>query len=435
MLFRGKRLGAYPVYLLLEGATSLFLGITYAVNLVYQVQTAHLNALQLVLIGTALEGSIFLLQVPTGMLADVYSRRRSILVGIFFLGLGGLTQGAFASFEAILLSSVLAGIGFSFLIGAEEAWIAGEVGEERAGHVFLRGGQVAQVGSLVGVLVGTGLGALQLNLPLLVGGALLVALSLALTLIMPEHHFQQSATAGGGERPTWSALTGTLRQGVRLVRRSPVLLTILAIAAFAGMSSEGFDRLNVAHFLQDFTVPPFGPLNPVVWFGAMSAMATLLSLGAMELTRRALNLTRSVVVARALLVLQSLLMLAVIVFGLAGSFPMAVATFLVVKVLRQVSGPLEVTWLTQHTTPEVRATVISMSGQMDAFGQIAGGPIIGGIGLGRSVRAALITTGAVLAPALVLYARTLRKGYLTPVEVTAGVAEETAAAMVEAPGV
>jgi DHA3 family tetracycline resistance protein-like MFS transporter len=201
------------------------------------------------------------------------------------------------------------------------------------------------------------------------------------------------------------------------------------------MSSEGFDRLNVAHFLQDFTVPPFGPLKPVVWFGAMSATATLLSLGAMELTRRALNLTRSVVVARALLVLQSLLMLAVIVFGLAGSFPMAVATFLVVKVLRQVSGPLEVTWLTQHTTPEVRATVISMSGQMDAFGQIAGGPIIGGIGLGRSVRAALITTGAVLAPALVLYARTLRKGYLTPVEVTAGVAEETAAAMVEAPGV
>ncbi|HEX6122560.1 MAG TPA: hypothetical protein VFY89_05340, partial [Ktedonobacterales bacterium] len=64
----------------------------------------------------------------------------------------------------------------------------------------------------------------------------------------------------------------------------------------------------------------------------------------------------------------------------------------------------------------------------------AGGPIIGGIGLGRSLRAALLAAGAVLAPALLLYARTLRKGHLTPpppAEVTA----EAAPAPVKAPGV
>jgi hypothetical protein len=47
----------------------------------------------------------------------------------------------------------------------------------------------------------------------------------------------------------------TARHGLGLLRRRPVLLTILGIAAFFGMSSEGFDRLAPDHFLTDFHLP------------------------------------------------------------------------------------------------------------------------------------------------------------------------------------
>nr|MBF6589753.1 MFS transporter [Ktedonobacterales bacterium] len=368
-----------------------------------------LNALQLVLNGTALEGTIFLLQVPTGVLADVYSRRRCIILGIAFLGAGALLQGAFPRFETILLSSVLAGLGYSFLSGAEEAWIAGEVGEERVAHVFLRGSQVGQVGALLGVVIGTGLGTIQLNLPILTGGVLLVALAGLLPLIMPETRFQRGAHL---ERPTWNTLSGTLRDAARLVRRSPVLLTILAVTAFYGMSSEGFDRLNVAHFLRDYTLPPLGPLKPVVWFGIMRVVGMLLSLAAMELARRRLDMRRPVLLARALFVLNALLLASVVVFGLAGGFVLALAAFWSVTVLRSVNDPLYNAWLTRNTAPGVRATVISMSGQMDALGQIVGGPVVGVIGTVRSLRAALVATGVTLFPALLLYARALRKGHV-----------------------
>jgi DHA3 family tetracycline resistance protein-like MFS transporter len=57
----------------------------------------------------------------------------------------------------------------------------------------------------------------------------------------------------------------------------------------------------------------------------------------------------------------------------------------------------------------VRATVISMSGQVDAIGQIASGPLVGLVGNLVSVRAALSCTGFILAPVLALFARAQRQ--------------------------
>jgi len=73
------------------------------------------------------------------------------------------------------------------------------------------------------------------------------------------------------------------------------------------------------------------------------------------------------------------------------------------------------TWLNQNITDSsVRATVISMSGQADAIGQVAGGPGLGALGTVFSIRTALLAGGALLAPALALYGRALRHGGREP---------------------
>ena len=66
-----------------------------------------------------------------------------------------------------------------------------------------------------------------------------------------------------------------------------------------------------------------------------------------------------------------------------------------------------VTWLVQNIDPKVRATVLSMSSQTNAIGQIAGGPGVGALGK-ASLRAAITASGLLLSPALPLYARALR---------------------------
>ena len=46
-----------------------------------------------------------------------------------------------------------------------------------------------------------------------------------------------------------------------------MILLLVGVDFFMGMSSEAFDRLKEAHFLRDVGLPAVGQLDPVVWFG------------------------------------------------------------------------------------------------------------------------------------------------------------------------
>jgi uncharacterized membrane protein YczE len=58
------------------------------VNLVFMVTVAGLDPLQMVLVGTALELSAFLFEIPTGVVADAVSRKVSVIIGHALIGLG-----------------------------------------------------------------------------------------------------------------------------------------------------------------------------------------------------------------------------------------------------------------------------------------------------------------------------------------------------------
>src|SRR5580658_5536331 len=118
----------YRLYLVLETGTSFLLGITNATIAVYWVTTGRLNPLQLLLLGTALELSYFLLQLPTGVLADMISRRLCVLAGLCILGLGLVMQGLSQSFANLVTAQVVLGLGFAMNSGALEAWVEDELG-------------------------------------------------------------------------------------------------------------------------------------------------------------------------------------------------------------------------------------------------------------------------------------------------------------------
>ena len=131
---------------------------------------------------------------------------------------------------------------------------------------------------------------------------------------------------------------------------------------------------------------------------------------ASEVIRRRVDTTSHRAVTRVLFVVQALLVASLVTFGLAGSLVVALAAFWAVGLLRHVRYPLTTAWINQSVDSRVRATVISITSQADAFGQVAGGPVVGWIGTVRSLRAALVTTGLVLTPALLLFARALGQG-------------------------
>ncbi len=385
-----RRLDAYRVYLLMVGGASLFMSLSFTINLIYQATTVGLDPLQLVLVGTTLEITAFLFEIPTGVVADVYSRRLSLIIGDVLIGIGFLIEGLFPVFSAILLAQVVWGIGATFTSGASEAWITDEIGEERAAQAFLRGSQVSQVAGIVGVILSVTLASIQINLPIVVGGIMMLGLAVFLMLFMPENGFQRTPTA---KRETWQQTLNQLRAGIRLIRIRPVLLTFMLTSLVYGLYSEGFDRLWQLHLLSNFTLPGLGALQPIVWFGIISIAASLLGIGLTEMVRRRANLVNP---GRTLGIIYGLMALSLIVFSQAQGFGLALVAFLLMAALRSTGGPVVSAWMNRHIDSSVRATVFSMGTQMNAIGQIAGGPPVGMIGNRISVRAALAVSGLIL---------------------------------------
>ena len=135
-----KNSKAYSVYLLFRFVCSLAVSMSTVLSIVYHLEVVQLDAFQLVLVGTVQETSCFLFEMPTGVVADLYSRRRSVLIGMFLYGLGFLMEGALPWFAPVLLAQVVWGCGDTFITGALEAWIASEEEDKPIDKVFLLAG-------------------------------------------------------------------------------------------------------------------------------------------------------------------------------------------------------------------------------------------------------------------------------------------------------
>jgi MFS transporter, DHA3 family, tetracycline resistance protein len=397
-----------PVYLAYMAADGFFFRVMSVIFSVFLILRLGLGPFQLVLMGTILEGSYLLFETPTGVVADTISRRTSIVIGLTGAGVSCLLLGSAHSFGMAAISQVIGGIFATFVSGADVAWLTDEVGEEVARPLYLRGDQVMHAASLVGIAAGVALATVDLALPILVSGAGHLLLALALALVMPEDRFEPRAREEG-ERLHHS-LMATFKDGLRDARGHPVLLLILGTTALHGASTEGFDRLADYHILRDVGLPSIGHLSRLWWFAILDGVSMLIAIGSIAVVRRWVSLQGHVAVARILAVIDVALVLSVVAFALAGSFWLAIGAAWVVGGLRSVRDPIATAWINQGLDPRTRATINSMGSQSDAMGQAAGGPVLGGLASGFGAPFAIVVSGLLRLPSLLLYRRAIRRG-------------------------
>jgi MFS transporter, DHA3 family, tetracycline resistance protein len=410
-------LDASTVFLLMIAVRGLLFSMMVVIYAPYLIVDAHLGPFQLVLLGTILEGTILVFELPTGIVADAVSRRTSIIIGFALLGASTVLVGTVPHFGWIVVGDVLAGLGYTFTSGADVAWITDEVGEEPAARLYLRSAQWAQAAGIAGVGIGVWLATVRLGLPFVVSGLGTIALAGFLVLSMPENNFTPQRIKGTKLRTSFAA---QWKQSLGAVKGRPVLFLIFAIAALHGASTEGFDRLYALHFIKGTHLPPLGSLHRVLWWGIIDAGGAFLAIGATEFVKRRVETSSPRGPAKALAVIYVLLIVSVAVFGLAPGFALALGAFWVAGTLRSVEEPIFTIWVNRGLDPASRATVNSMWGQADALGQVAGGPVLGVIAALRSVTTAIVVSGFLRAPALLLFRRTHGEAPIAPEELEPG---------------
>ena len=399
-------MSAYRLFLVISGVSAFAADTAFTLNLVYQSQVVGLGPLQLVLVGTLMEVVCFVAQVPTGVIADLYSRRLSVVIGYLLMGAGMVVWGLIPTYAAVLAANAIWAVGAVCVDGAQEAWAADEIGPDRAGQAFVRAGQLGQAGTLLGIVAAVALASVNLALPIVVGAAVTLALGVLLAFVMPEKGWSRAAGR--------QSMRSQLVDGGRAVRRSALLLAVVAGTVFAGMSSEGFDRLSQPHFLTDLRFP--AGFAPTLWFGAFAVVAAVGSIVLLGVLGRHVHAAHPRRVGVMLAAVEAVTAAAVIWFGLTTSFWWAVGIYLVATLLRESTAPILTVWLVSATSSASRATVFSLQAQADALGQIAGGPPAGLVGQRRGTGLGIATSGFFLLPAVALFALAARRSPAAPIE-------------------
>lgn len=407
------------VYYIMHIIISLASSIMFTTYAIYYIEELGLNPLQLILIGTAIELTVIVFESITGVVADTYSRRLSIIIATFILGVAFIFEGSIlyisgstviagvlSAFVLLLIAEFIRGIGETFLSGADQAWLTDEVGEEAVAKIFVRTNQLRLIASLIGIITSVALASIALNLPYLAGGSLYILLGIFLCVYMKEKNFERVENAN--ENPL-KAMSGTFISGVSFIKNKPVLIMLLVVTVFIGATSEGFDRLWEAHLLEAFTFPSIGSLDIVVWFGIIQFVGTLISIGAMEWYQRLFDVNEPKVIRYSLFYFTTGQVIFLILFAVSPSFYLAIFSFWMLGIIGSITAPMYQAWLNQQLESKSRTTVLSIMGQGNAVGQGLGGPFVGVIATRYYIRTALVLSAALLIPAVVLYGKVMKK--------------------------
>ena len=395
-----NKLSAYKTYLLFSAITAMCFSLVATVMTVYHIEIVHLNPLQLILVGTTLELACFIFEIPTGIVADVYSRKLSIVIGGVLTGVGFILEGSISSFIFVLVAQIVWGLGSTFISGSLEAWIAEEEKNKDLDEIYIKGAQAGQIGAFIGIVLSTVIANFSVRLPIIVSGVLFIILALFLWLYMPENNFKPSVP---GDLNTFKKMVYTFKSGLKFVKSKSIIMILLAVTLFYGLSSEGYDRLSNAHFLQDTTLPKLGNLSSVTWFGIFGILGMILSFIVMHFMAKNLKNEDNRKNGKLLLCINILYISSMLIFALTRNFSLMLIAYLATNTFRIINEPIFSAWLNGHIDDNSRATVLSINGQMNSLGQILGGPIIGIIATNISVSIGIVCTSLLVAPVLVLY--------------------------------
>lgn len=212
------------------------------------LQSRGLSLLEVSSIWSIIVGTIFLAEVPTGVIADRFGKKRSVAVALFLQFFGEFLFLFAESYLAFVLIAILAGIGYSFLSGASEAIVYETLPEENRAHRMKVAmgniGGAYQLAFFAAPLLGSlviselVLGKYLLGIGL-TAGSVLIAFLLSLTLQEPPR--LQS------DRPPSSL--AILKHGLAQITRNRKVQWIAGVAILTSTFSNALVTLYQPHFV------------------------------------------------------------------------------------------------------------------------------------------------------------------------------------------
>ncbi|MYI55914.1 MAG: MFS transporter [Acidimicrobiia bacterium] len=416
------------LFLLTGGAQ----GFTWAAGLpvvVWWVVELQLPPLRLALLGTALVLTILVAEAPTGVLADLYGRKPSVVASFAVMGAAIGLMASSPAFASMMVWQAVWALGWTMQSGAATAWVTDELlagsgprtadgsagdagqpdssetgdgapGAARLDQLIVRQAIWRAIGLMIGLGVAAGVGAWSLRGAMVVAGALGLAFAAYLAVTMTETAFIQDTRIGASAGGAWREALTIWRQGAALALRRRTLLAVVSAAAITGFAGEAIERLEVLR-LVELGLPDYTGGEAVLLFGVVWFVMAALSIPVMIWLRRRLGRRDASRDARLLARLLIVAGAGALALAVSPIFAVALAGWTVLDVAGETTYPLAEAMANREASSGVRATVISFLGQAEALGQVFGGVTLGLVAQFVSLPIALATAAGLLAVAAI----------------------------------
>lgn len=359
-----------------------------AIWVIYLIEDRGLTLGQILLLEAVVFGAIVVAEVPTGVIADRYTRRLSLLLGSLVSAVAFVVFGLASSIELLMGSYVLFAVGGALMSGADEAFLYDSLravgrSEEFAG-VFGR----FNARMTVGIALFTVAGGLMviwtpLSWPIVLSGVLsLVAAGFAFLLVEPPR-----------EPSDLSFMRIGRRAAGRIVRTRALRWIVVISAAVQGIEIVAFTTF------QPILVGEGVPVWALGWVAAGMMLVAAAGGWSSWRVRQRVGLSRSLAMLPALAALG--------ILGGASGILWLFPVFTAAMFVREVLHPLVVEYLSRRVPDGERATTLSVHQLAAWLATIAIslglGLAVDRVGLGTALAAASAALLVVVIVAYVLW--------------------------------
>jgi MFS family permease len=383
-------------YLLLTLLSTLAASFIWGINTLFLLD-AGLNNAEAFAANAFFTAGMVIFEVPTGVLADMWGRRISYLLGAGTLLLSTLLYLAMWQAKAPLwgwaIASILIGLGFTFFSGATEAWLVDALAfsgfKENLESVLARGQVIGGGAMLTGSVAGGFIAQVtNLGVPYVLRSALLGLTLVAAFFLMKDLGFSPDRSRGPLEEVR-RVVQASLDNGWR---NPPVRWLMLAALCAGGVDIFAF------YALQPYLLELYGDPGAFGIAGLAAAIVAGTEMVAglvVPLVRRAFSRR-----THALFFASFLGTACLALMGLTSSFWVAVALLVVWGLTFSASVPIRQAYINGLIPSQQRATVLSFDNLMASAGGVAAQPALGRAADVWGYPSAYVLSGAIQLAAL-----------------------------------
>ncbi len=324
--------------------------------------------------------SVAVMEIPSGYMADIAGRKRTLILGSVMGALGYLFYSMSHDFNGFLIAEITLGIGGSFISGADSAMLYDSLSATRRQHRYLQyEGRITSLGNFAETLAavcGGLIAALLSYRAVYLSQAFIAALAIPAALLLLEPP-KDSTIAKPGLRHILSVCNNAVMTNKKL--SSTILLS--SIAGISTLCMAWTSQIYfVSNGLTEVTITP-------LWIALNLTVAIIAAFAssAMKVLGKKVSLFLIVVY----------LPITYVFLGMLQFIPAIICLFLFYAV-RGYATPVLKDLINQNCSSSTRATVLSIRSLIIRLGFAILGPLIGWVSDISTLSSALILSGVLL---------------------------------------